>query len=181
MIGIIVLFFLAAWAAIAFFLSFAIAKAVVKTGWKTTLVFFMLFIPLLVLPIIDDFLIGIEFNKLCKEYSATAMDRESVRGRTVYLGDVVRTKINRGLMKANVKERQYLDAKTDELVIVYRHLRAGGGFLTSLAPDILRALTFKGTCEPDGRSFNIPVLEELEMTEIDNKDLELWRKENANN
>ena len=184
MSGIIALFVLGVWIACAYFLTSHISKFLVKKSWKNTWkktpIFLGLFFVLLILPIVDDVIIGVEFRSLCKKNSTIQVDRDSVRGKAVYLDELESIKIEGFLMEATLKEFKYLDAKTDEVVVSFDSFTASGGILNNIFSSLLGPLTFKGRCQPGGVVRTVSLFKELGITDVDRRKLNLWRKNNGN-
>lgn len=118
-----------------------------KPPWRQV-VKVLLFATLLPLPLIDEIVGGRQFAKLC-EANVVRIDRETARGRIVYLERASPpVDVPRVWIKVTKHLFRYLDAKTDEVVLSFDYFYAEGGRLFPGFDSGPSPLTFNGTCRP---------------------------------
>lgn len=186
MTGIFLLFAVVLWLVIAYWLTKLITIKLPKNGWRI-LVRALLFFVLLPLPLADEIVGKRQFEQLCKERAASIkMDREKVRGQTVYYDYVYPTKVIRGKVTNDdlIADRwipiwqrsiRYLNVSGEE-VISYKELRADGGWIarginfnSTNAP-----YTFEGFCRP--RENIKELFKSLQITVLDRPNTQLEGK-----
>lgn len=150
MTGILLLFVMATWLAIAVWVSRTIAKKIPLPDWRMPIGILM-FVVLLPLPLIDEIVGGRQFEKLCKENTTIQVNRATAVGKTVYFLPKPDVEIEGTWVRVVLQPHQFTDAKTDELVFSYNTLTAvGGRFIRALGiSEGGMPMTFNGTCGPE--------------------------------
>ncbi len=168
MAGIVVMSVVGVWIVMAYFLSKRATNRLVKGKGKKAPVFIGLFFVLLIVPILDDIIIGIEFRNLCKKYSIIEIDIEAAAGSSVYHAGFEDKEYKGLFLRASLSKGIYRDFKTREILISYHFINSGGGFLTNLYPG-MAPLTFKGSCRPE-KNVNNKWLKEFDINKVEKPD-----------
>ncbi len=169
MAGIVVMSVVSLWIVMAYFLSKRATHRLVKGKGRQVSVFIGLFLALLIMPILDDIIIGIEFRQLCKHYSEINMDKDSVNGKSVYLDISNGIEKNGLLMRAIIKEFEYIDIESGEVIVSYSGLTTKSSFLTKLYPGGIAPLTYKRMCTPKGAERDAILLKKHGITYVEKK------------
>lgn len=167
MTGIYLLSTLGIWLAFCIWLSKAIAQKMPKAVLRIP-IGVAVFVLLLLLPLLDEFIGSRQFEQLCKANSTIQVDRAAAAGKTVYLADMVDIEIKNKWLRFVVRQWRFLDATTNELVVSYNTLMAGGGRLSQMLgiSEGRVPLTFKGQCEPGGLVDPVKLFSDLKITQI---------------
>jgi hypothetical protein len=166
MSGLLFLGVVALWFFAAKWLAQRIGNLLPDRPWRVVAKVFI-FALLLPLPLIDEIVGGWQFKRLC-EANVVRVNKESARGRTVYLADVQDIGVPKTWIPMVQQHWQFLDAKTNESILSYeRFLAIGGVLIRTLSISEGNApLIFKGTCEPGGVVDPLKLFKELGITQI---------------
>ncbi|MBG9387542.1 hypothetical protein [Caenimonas aquaedulcis] len=173
--GLYLLLLSAIWLVAAFFVSLLVTKPLAGTPWRMS-VAIILYPALLLLPLIDEFIGGWQFEQLCKKNTAVSVDRTKAAGRTVYLAEAAETEIHGPWVRVVRKPWVFADVKNAEPLVSYVTLVADGGRLSRLVSEGGTPLTFKGSCEPGGRVDPVALLSQLQLTQVQRSALNLGDK-----
>lgn len=167
MTGILLIFVVALWLVIAFFVAKLIAILLPKRGWAY-LLRVILFLGLIPLPLIDEIVGQSQFEKLCSENSTIQVDRAKAAGKTVYLADLPDVEVKGTWVRIVLKPWRYVDTTTGEIVVSYNTLQAvGGRFVHVLGiSESGVPLTFRGYCKPGDQYSLGNLFKELGMISI---------------
>jgi hypothetical protein len=168
MTGILLLFVMLVWLAVAVWLSTILTKKLPAATWRIS-VAAVIFATLLPLPLIDEIVGGRQFEKLCDENSTIQMNPATAVGRTVYLARTSDIEIKGTWVRVVLKPWRFVDATTGETVVSYNDLIAEGGRLIHLLgiSEGGMPLTFKGTCVPANRPGSAETFRPLGITYIE--------------
>ena len=163
----LLLFLAALWIAAAYRIARIATRILPASGWRA-LVGVLLFLVLLPLPLADEIVGKVQFERLCEEDATIHVDRAKAAGRTVYLADLPSTEASGTWLSIVVLPWRFLDAKTNEVVVSYNILRAGGGlFIRTLGiTEGGGPLTFRGYCQPKNLVSPDKLLDELKVKRI---------------
>lgn len=169
MIGIFFFFLVAVWFFFTWWLTLFLTRRM-ESGPKTTVVECLLFLILLVLPLIDEIVGGIQFAQLCKANSTVQFDRMKAAGKTVYLSDVEDINVKGTWVPIRLQPWRYIDAVTGEPIVTFNILHATGGWLIRTlgifegnAP-----ISFNSYCAPGGsRAYVYDLFRKLNIKNID--------------
>lgn len=115
------------------------ATRLIERNWLRLLTGGLLFIGLMVLPVADEIIGGIQFRALCEQSKQVSVNRDKAAGRTITLRDA-----KSGYVKSNdrripnvalsIIEREFTwrDIETNELILSYKSLNVQGGWLIRL-------------------------------------------------
>jgi hypothetical protein len=121
-----------------------------------------LFPAILLAPILDDIVGGMQFRALCEEKSVIKVDKSRAAGRTVYLAGGPTVSVSDVVVPITEVQFRYADVETNEVLFSYSILRAKGGWLIRALGilDTDSPITFPRSCGPtDPKS----VFEELDI------------------
>ena len=167
----LLLFLAALWIAAAYRIARIATRILPASGWRA-LVGVLLFLVLLPLPLADEIVGKVQFERLCEEDATIHVDRAKAAGRTVYLADLPSSEASGTWVRIVVKPWHYLDAKTNEVVISYNVLWASGGRVIRTLGDTGGApLTFRGYCQPKNLVSPDKLFEELKVKRIQRSQL----------
>ena len=131
MAGILLLLVFGCWMLLVFYLARFIARRM-PARWRIVarLAFFCAIIPL---PLFDEILAVREFEQLCDRYATVQIDRERVRGRTLYETQNSYLTITDGWVEMTVQQSRYADVATGTVLAAETTFYANGG---KFNPDI---------------------------------------------
>jgi hypothetical protein len=123
----------------------------------------LLFLAVAPVPLIDEIVGGRQFAQLCKENSTIQVDRAKAAGKTVYLAEDPDINIKGAWVRIVLQPWRYVDATTDETIVSYNTLLAGGGvFIRTLGiSEGGVPLTFKGHCAPKNRPASVETFKDF--------------------
>lgn len=104
---------------------------------------------LIPLPWIDEIVGGWQFSRLCKDNIVRA-DRDSARGRSVYLEIKARESVPGMWVSTWRTSYNYVDVSTGEVIAGFDRLKSDGGRFTPRLDAGPAPLLFKGECYPSG-------------------------------
>lgn len=109
-----------------------------------------IFVLLLPLPLIDEIVGGRQFAELCKRHNTIEMDREKVKGATIYFEPVQSVQIQNLWIPVRLQPWRYVAPATGKAVVSYETLHAKGGLLirSLRLSEGNVPLTFKDSCAP---------------------------------
>lgn len=163
--GLIALFVVAVWIAVAAWLAKIIARRIAVQRWRTP-VGLLAFAVLLALPAIDEIVGGRQFETLCHEHASTIeVNRETAKGRTVYLAVASDEEVKGTWVRVVKKHWRYVDAMTGETVVSYNTLTARGGRLLKVSEGHA-PLTFHGYCAPENPPASVETFKEFGINYI---------------
>lgn len=173
MTGLYLLFVVILWAVIVIWLSKTITSKLIKSRWRF-FVAFVVFAVLLPLPLVDEIVGSRQFEQLCKENSTIQVDREKMKGRTVYLAEPPYVEIKGTWVRIVMRPWRYIDVITGETVVSFNMLMASGGrFIRALGiSEGGVPLMFKGDCEKNLLFDKENLFKEIGVTQIDRRDLQ---------
>lgn len=166
MSGLLFLGIIALWFFAAKWLAQRIGTYLPARPWRSAATF-LIFALLLPLPLIDEIVGGWQFKRLC-EANAVRVNKETARGRTVYLAEIQDIAVLKTWTPILQQHWRFLDAKTNEPIVSYeRYLATGGIFIRSLGVSEGNApLTFPNYCKPREVVDLLKFFKELEITLI---------------
>jgi hypothetical protein len=170
MFGLLAVVLVAAWLYCSIWASLRISKLIRSTRWRSIAVP-VLIIMLAVLPLVDEALGAREFEQLCERNDRiTVADLKGTSG-TVYLADLRPSEVPSRWIHILATRWRYLDVQTDQTLVSYDTLEAGGGWLSRVVPSAggHGPILFKGFCEP--REASSPFLERLRLTQVQRSQL----------
>jgi hypothetical protein len=168
MTGIYLLFAIALWLFIVFWLA-KILTTKLSMSWWGVLVRVILFLALLPLPLIDEIVGKRQFEQLCRENSTIQVNRATALGRTVYLKSLPDVVIDGVLIPITLHSWVFVDASTGQPVLSYNSLRATGGrFIRTLGiSEGSMPLLFRGSCEPVGSPASVETFKNFGINYIE--------------
>jgi hypothetical protein len=107
-----------------------------------------IFLLMLPLPLLDEIIGGWQFKRLC-EANVVHVNKDTARGKTVYVPDFPRRTLTGTWIPVYALSRHFLDVTTGETVISYEQFFAEGGRLFPGFDSGHDPLTFKSECVPD--------------------------------
>lgn len=168
MTGIFLFFALAVWLLLAVFLTkFFVTK--LPENWRGMPIRALVFLGLLPLPLTDEIVGKIQFDRLCQENSTIQVDRAKATGKTVYLDSPPDIQIQGTWVPIRLQHWRYVDATTREPVVSYNILHAKGGrFIRALGISEGNApLLFHGYCEPGDSVYSRTLFDTYGITYIE--------------
>lgn len=128
MTGLILLFVLTVWLVSCFLVALLVYKILPKRWWR--LVIAGIFYSVLVAsPLYDEILGSFEFAQLCKENSMFEFDPVTAKGKTVYFVSPPIKPISGRWINFYIKETNYRDVKTNEIIFQYKAVYSESGKL----------------------------------------------------
>ena len=148
MIGLVLMCVMGVWVVIATNLYNQIMQKVRLRKYQKTLSA-SLFVILLSLPLLDEIIGGMHFWYLCYTEDLLIYDAENIRGRSVIYTSLPVGKIS-SVIPIEEFSGQWQDAKTNEVLLTRRYLRAQGGWLSRLSgfPEGSPPYVFENFCAP---------------------------------
>lgn len=136
-------------------------RGVVRVG--TGLLVFAVVLPL---PVVDEIVGGFQFEELCRQYSAQAIDEQHAMNRRVVFELPRNAQFLEGTaVEIRIDPHVYRDAETNQVLISYHTLHAKGGwFIRTLGiSEANSPLLFRSGCAPKDqdafkKKFNITVI-----------------------
>jgi hypothetical protein len=118
------------------------------------------------LPLIDEIVAKGQFERLCEVNATTSVNRESARGKAVYLADVPDVEIKDAWVRIILQPRRFVDVNTGETVVSYSTLVAEGGRLVQILgiSEGNTPLTFKSWCKPKDQRNVDELFRDLQIT-----------------
>ncbi len=167
MTGLFLLFIATAWIAVAAAIAYASTSSIrMKTlRFLLSVAVWGLLLPL---PLIDELVGKLQFDRLCNEYSAIQIDANA-RGKTVYLEETSDVELQGTWLRIVRKPWRFVDAQSRDSVVVYNTLLADGGWLVrSLSLTEGGApISFRGSCSPKNRPASIQTFKALGIQYIE--------------
>lgn len=161
--GLTVLFIVLVWFLIVLFSALFIANQM-RNLRRKMVVMGVIMLSLLPLPLIDEILGKREFEQLCRQYSTVQINRETARGRTVYLEKVQREQLTGYWLPIRLDRWRYIDSISGDLVLSSVELHASRNWFQG---ERYYPWTFQGLCVSGGNSNYINgIFSELNITEI---------------
>jgi hypothetical protein len=168
MTGIYLLFAVALWCAIAFWLA-KIITAKLQMNLRAVLVRVILFLALLPLPLVDEIVGKWQFEQLCRENSTIHVDRTTAQGRTVYLKSLPDVVVDGVAIPITLHSWVFVDASTGQPILSYNSLRATGGRLSRMLgiSEGRMPFLFRGSCEPKGSPASVETFKNFGINYIE--------------
>lgn len=137
-----------------------------KTEGAKVVCALLLFPIIFIAPVVDEIVGGHQFSQLCEKYAAVEIDEEKAMNRRVYVDLAEEYKYADGtLVEVRINPHVYRDADTNEIIVKYHTLHAGGGWLIRFLgiSETDSPLLFNRGCAPLGRfdfkeKYNIKVV-----------------------
>jgi hypothetical protein len=147
--GLLLLAVLLIWLAACVMLASKFGDRVPKGSWRVgaKLLITTLLLPL---PLIDEIVGGVQFAELCKQHDTIQVNREKIKGTTVYFEPVEALYIQTLWVPVRRQVWRYVVPGTGEVVVSYETLHATGGWLlrTLRISEGNVPLTFSDSCVP---------------------------------
>lgn len=137
------------WFLVVLGLTIVIGSFTPRKTWRAPLLV-VLFLGLLVLPFIDEWIGKLQFERLCRDNAEFQVNRERAAGRTVYLAPATDAKVSGTWVPILLEPRRFVDAATGEQVISYNRITASGGWFARMISQDGAPLLFRQTCQPGG-------------------------------
>lgn len=165
-----------AWAALSAALSFAVTKRI-KTISTRRLFAAALWAVLLPLPVIDELIGVLQFDRLCGDNQQVHIAAAGAEGRTVFLKASPARSEEGTFVPVLIQPWRFVDANTGELVVSFNTLSAGAGQLARISriSGSGTPLTFRGTCLPSNAPMSEKAFSRLGITLIDSHTSKAWK------
>lgn len=165
MTGLLLLAVVALWLIAAIIITWGIVAKIPSEGWRTAAAV-ALFPALLIAPLADDIIGGLQFRALCEEKTVIRVDESRAAGRTVFLIRDRSIQLPWLLVPVIEQPWRYADVDTQEVLVSFSTLEAKGGWLIrGLGISETDApITFKGYCGPADRS---SIFQELNIRQVE--------------
>lgn len=168
MIGLLFFGFLFVWIGLCVYVACRIGRRLPETRWRiwVELALVVALIPTLV---IDEIVGGWQFRHLCAEESErVSVDPDTARGRAVYLKEATLEDVKGTMVPVSRHRWQFLDTRTDEVIVEFTTLRARGGVFrrTFGTTELSGPLIFDSYCAPRD---SLTVFKQLDINEVERK------------
>jgi hypothetical protein len=142
-----------------------IVAKIPNEGWRAAAAV-VLFPALLIAPIADDIIGGLQFRALCEEKTAIRVDESRAAGKTVSLIRDRSIQVPWSLVPAIEQPWRYADVDTQEVLVSFSTLDARGGWLIRAlgVSETDSPITFSRSCGPADRS---SVFQELNIRKVE--------------
>ena len=169
MLGLFLIFCIAVWLFLAYGLIRFVTSKVPPKPWRVPLRA-GLYVALLPLPVLDEIVGAVQFNRICQENSTITVDRTKAAGRTVYRRRLPNIAVEGTWIPMVITPWRFHDVTTQELVVSYNTVDAFGGRLIYVFPlweGRKPLILSKSYCQPDGLNSPNELLKELGMHRIE--------------
>lgn len=149
MTGLLLLVVLGIWLAFVIFITPKLTGWVRHTILKRVIQI-VLFLSILVLPLADEIIGGIQFRELCRNAEAVKVDESKTVGRTVILKLSDGKNVGGTAVAIREQSWKYVDHQNGEELLSYKTFRANGGWLISALgiSETNAPLSFHNVCGP---------------------------------
>ncbi|WP_394781916.1 hypothetical protein [Undibacterium sp.] len=167
MTGIFLFLVMCIWFVVALTLAFKVSGCFFNS-WKRALVCCVMFLVMLPLPLVDEFLAKDQFKTLCEAHTNLIFDPQSAAGKTIYLVGPIDQNIDRTWVPMRLAEWRFREVNTNELVASFEIAYAKAGILgRSLGlTQTPSPFLFNGYCEPPGRDTMSTTFNKLEIRQV---------------
>ena len=127
----------------------------------------IIFVLLLPLPLIDEFVGGWQFAQLCKQHDTIQLDREKVRGTTIYFVPTESVEVKNMWLPVRHQAWPHIDQRTGAIAMQYDSFHATGGwFIRTLSISEGNVpLLFSDSCYP--KENPVVLMKSLNVTTLD--------------
>ena len=166
-------FYVIGWLLLDYALVRLITAQVPPKSWRP-LLRIALYVVLLPLPVIDEILAKSQFEQLCRESAAIKVDRDSAKGRTVYLAPVESVPAKGTWIPMTLRQWRFEDATTRQPVLSFTAVHASGGMFVRMLPlaEGKLPITFEtASCQPAASISTTEMLQEFGLRQIQRSEL----------